>query len=272
MRSLVHSHRGFTLLEVLLALTLSAGALAVALFLLDVFIREVNQGPARTWEQIEQVRLQVFLDQSLSVAQHRGEVRWVPTHSDPVLRELDWALSFPLRSSMLGRDERGRTVLPERMELGWQAGEGLVLRAASGDPGAEMEFIPLMREHPFVGAVLYTYDLDLEIYEELINPGELDGVEPQLRIIQLEGPADDGSEDQWIYLRARARALLDSEDPPLAPPGPPPEAPPPPPPSFEVPPVPSGRPPGFPRDERREFDPGSVPDFIPEFPERGGPR
>lgn len=260
---------GFTLLEILLALGLSAATLAAALFLLDVMIRDVSRGDAATWETIEEARFVAFLERSFVKGQKRGEVRWVPTHTGPDYRGLDWAIVLPLRSSLLARTPEGRVIIPDQVELGWMEGVGLVYRPMmEGSGQEEIPFEPLLDFDPFIGVELYTFNREMGQFEELPNPSELSGPEPGLRLIHLVGLDPDGKEDRWIPLPGPPSNLASLG--PSASPGtrPPSEPPPPPPGGFpDLPPPPSGRPPAS-----GDFRPDSVPDFIPPPPQARPPR
>lgn len=192
---------GFTLVEILLALTLSGLALLSAFLLLDSFIRSAESQVYATWNTIERARFEKFLVRSLEDAAWNGTLAWEPTGATTGTSDLDWVLAFRTPASMIHRNEDDRPVLPPVFELGWRRDEGLVFRGRSGEERVEPpDFRPLLPENPFSEVVFYEMQETEGAFEEIRPLRSQNQATPPLpHIIHLQAAGEDG-EDFWIYL------------------------------------------------------------------------
>lgn len=192
---------GFTLVEILLALTLSGLALLSAFLLLDSFIRSADSQLRATWDTIARARFEKFLAGTLEDAAWNGDLAWTPTGASQGTSGLDWVLTLRAPESMIRHGEDDRPVLPAVFEIGWRRDEGLVFRGrAEQEPDEGPDFRPLLEENPFAEAVFHEWKEDPGGFEEIRPPRSANQATPPLpHIIHLRAGDEDG-EDFWIYL------------------------------------------------------------------------
>jgi len=192
---------GFTLIEILLALTLSGLALLSAFLLLDSFIRSAESQVHATWDTIERARFEKFLVRTLEDAAWNGALAWAPTGASRGSSGLDWVLTLHTPESMIRHGGGDRPVLPPVFEIGWRGSDGLVFRGrAEQEPDEAPDFRPLLEENPFSEVVFYERTEDPGGFDKIRPPRTANQATPPLpHIIHLRAAEEEG-EDFWIYL------------------------------------------------------------------------
>lgn len=199
--------RGFTLIEVLLAIFLSGMALMAGMQLLDGLIRAVGATSEESWREVRRSRFEAFVVRMLEEASERGAVEWQPVTASPEYRGLDWVLVLPAPRAMISFSDDGTPLLPTQIELGFSRSDGLMVRERlpAAEPGEEeIRFRPLLGEDAggqdlaILEVVFYAPEEDRLSYEE-IDPPRVEG-EAGVRLPRVMELRLEGNRQRWVFL------------------------------------------------------------------------